>query len=166
MNKSRLNHRMLLAAAILFAGIFVTGNGHARNDFAGSIDQKLKVTGCGQGNIFLPATTRLEPSKKKWSTSTADGNFGGIYKKRSGGRNLILKFSKSGEKVFTRNLRNWATDLCGARVTISNLKYDIKVKLNKKRTTMKGNIKATARGRTSEGSGKGTYNGKIKMNTI
>ncbi len=165
MIKPKYNRQLLLGAAILLSATLTAGQAHAaQGNYAGSISEKLRVSGCGSASQFTSANSNLK-SNGKWSTATSNGNFKGKYSPKQG-RNLTLKFDSGSLNRFTRNMKNWASDLCGLNVSISGVSYKIKVKINKLRTRLKGKITATASGSTSEGSGTGKYKGKINMNRI
>ena len=166
MIKSTINHRPLLVAAIAFAGVLATCNAHAvEGMFSGSISEKLKVSGCGKDTDFTSASTNIK-SNKKWSTATSAGTFSGAYKKK-GSRTYLLKLSSKSEKLLMKNMKNWASDLCGTAVkSLSKFKASIKLKLNKKATKLNGKVKANATGKTKFGSGKGKYTGKVRMDAI
>jgi hypothetical protein len=167
MIKTTTNHRLLLMAAIMLAGVFTASSAHAlAGKFDGTISEKLQVTDCGQDTDVITASTILN-SNKTWKTSTDEGTFNGKYRLKrldSGARKLFLSFNSKSKKLFMKNMRIWASDICGIAVkNLKNFKYSIKLKLNKKRTALSGEIKGTATGSTSEGSGKGTYTASVKM---
>jgi hypothetical protein len=166
MIKSTTNHRQPIVAALVFAGVLVTGNANAlESNFSGSISEKLKVSGCGKDTGFTFASTNFMAGKK-WITAINEGTLAGTYKKR-GQRTLRLKLNSNSKTLLMNIMRNWASDLCGTAVkNLRKFKTSVKLKLNKKGTALSGNVKATATGETKYGSGKGQYSGKVRMKAI
>jgi len=166
MIRSTINHRLPVLAATVLAGVLATGNANAvEGNYSGSLSETLKVSGCGKDKDFSFASAILQ-SNKTWSADTIEGIYEGTYKTK-GSRNLVLKLDSSSQNLLMNSMKDWATDLCGTAVKkLTKFKSNIKLKLNKKATTLKGKIVATAKGQTKFGSGQGKYTGKVKMDAI
>jgi len=164
MNIRKTGRTLISITGLLVTGLLLTGPGHAVSGVSkGSLSESLSVTDCGYDSDVINYRVKLKKGGK-W-TGTFDGlRYYGKYTQRLKGRRLKLTFFKKSRARFVDKMEDWSSELCGTKVNISKVAIKIRLKLNKKRTLLRGTVTANGTGRSVYGAGQGTYTGDVSGN--
>lgn len=117
--------------------------------------QSLKVKGCGKDSSGVNANVTLGGSGTFSVTNAGDVLTGAST---TAGRVTTLNLDAESRDEVTDLIESAASNLCGTEVTITSVTFSQgQLKVNKRGTQAKLQVKADAQGTSTEGSGTGHY---------
>ena len=124
---------------------------------SGPFTATMTAQGCGRERT----TFRMAITLKKGHTwrATGDGDvFTGRFTENATRTVLTLTMDANSRAVMIRNLRSWATHMCGLPVSVSSVSAaKVVLRLNSRHTLATGTLLVTATGSTSAGRGRASY---------
>ena len=153
--------KRILTCAIALLTVSV-GTAHAVSGTATMTSrERLNVSGCGSGTDVTRVVLTLRENRT-WSARTDAGNLSGDYTQKAAGRRIKASLDARSENLFSDSMAQFATEICGTRVTIDTIKFvRVKLKINKRNSAISGRVTAKGRGSSSQGGGQGKFKSKL-----